>query len=155
MEPLIVLIVLFILTAIATRVIKKKWLFIGAGKTAMSVMLLFTAIGHFKYPDGMALMLPGFIPFKTGIIWITGFIEVAAAIGLQIPRFQKITAWLLVLFFVLILPANIYAAIHHVNLKTATFDGNGPDYLWFRVPLQLFFTGWIYYFGIRKAGVTK
>jgi uncharacterized membrane protein len=118
-------------------------------------MLLVTAIGHFLYPAGMALMLPDFIPFKKEVIYLTGIIEVAAAIGLLIPRFQKLTAWLLILFFVMILPANIYAAIHHVNLTTATYDGSGLNYLWFRIPLQVLFIAWVYYFAIKNKAFTS
>jgi uncharacterized membrane protein len=116
------------------------------------MMLLFTGVSHFLYPEGMALMLPGFIPFKKEVIYLTGVIEIAAAVGLLIPRYRKLTAWLLIIFFLAILPANIHAAINHVNLRTATFDGAGVNYLWFRVPLQIFFIAWVYYFGIKKHG---
>lgn len=131
--------------------IKHGWKFPLAGRIAMSVMLLLTGIGHFIYPAGMALMLPDFIPFKMELIYFTGLIEIAAAIGLLIPRIQKLTAWLLIIFLISIFPANIYAAIHHVNLQTATYDGSGLSYLWFRVPLQILFIGWVYYFGIRNV----
>ena len=121
-----------------------------AGRIAMSVMLLFTALGHFLYPEGMALMLPDFIPFKKAMIYLTGCIEIAAANGLQIPRLRKLTGWLLIIFFILILPANIHAAIHHVNLETGRYDGNGLNYLWFRIPLQIFFIGWVYLFAVKN-----
>ena len=151
MEPLIILVIIFLLAIVITRIIKKKWQLNLAGRITMSVLLLFTEAGHFIYPDGMALMLPGFIPYKLEVIYVTGIIEILAAIGLLIPRYHKLTAWLLILFLVLILPANIYAAIHHVNLKTAANDGRGVNYLWFRIPLQLLFIAWAYYFGIKKA----
>ena len=73
-----------------------------------------------------------------------------AAIGLLIPRFQRLTSILLILFFIVLLPANIYAAMLRVNLQTANFDGKGPSYLWIRVPLQLVFIGWVWYFGYRR-----
>ena len=152
MEPLIVLITVFLLALVITRIIKKKWLFAFAGRITMSTLLLFTAAGHFVYPEGMALMLPGFIPYKLEVIYVTGILEILAAIGLLIPRYQKLTAWLLIIFFIAILPANIYAAIHQVNLTTANYDGRGLNYLWFRVPLQLLFIAWVYYFAIKKAG---
>ena len=152
MEPLVILIVVFIITLLTTKAIKKVWLYSFAGCVAMSVMLLFTGVSHFLYPEGMALMLPGFIPFKKEVIYLTGVIEIAAAVGILIPRYRKLTAWLLIVFFLAILPANIHAAINHVNLRTATFDGNGVNYLWFRVPLQIFFIAWVYYFGIKKHG---
>ena len=150
MEPLITLIVFFIITLVSARMIRKAWLYSFAGCVAMSVMLTFTGISHFLFPEGMALMLPGFVPFKKEVIYLTGVIEMAAAAGLLIPRFRKITAWLLIIFFIAILPANIHAAIHHVNLRTASFDGSGLNYLWFRVPLQILFIAWVYYFGIKK-----
>ena len=150
MEPLIVLIVAFGITLLTAKLIKRAWLYSFAGCFAMSLMLIFTGIGHFLYPNGMALMLPDFIPYKKELIYLTGVIEIAAAVGLLLPRFRKLTAWSLIIFFIAILPANIYAAYHHVNLKTASLDGSGLDYLWFRVPLQILFIAWVYYFGIKK-----
>lgn len=151
MEPLVVLLVTFLLNAISAKIIRQKWMLVFAGKTAMSVMLLFTAIGHFLFPEGMALMIPEFIPNEKELIYLTGIIEIAAAIGLLFLRSQRMTAWLLILFFIMILPANIYAAIHHVSIKMANYDGQGVNYLWFRIPLQLFFIAWVFYFGIKKA----
>lgn len=95
-------------------------------------------------------MLPEFIPFKTETVYLTGVIEIIAAIGLFIPNLRVVTAWLLIAFFILILPANIYAAVKHINYQKGTFDGNGLTYLWFRVPLQFFFIVWVYLSAIRK-----
>ena len=115
----------------------------------MSVMLLFTATGHFLFPQGMALMIPDFIPFKREVVLLTGLIEIAAAIGLLVPRLQVITAWLLIAFFILVLPANIHAAIQHIDYQTGARTGSGLAYLWFRIPLQVFFILWTYFSAIR------
>jgi len=117
-----------------------------AGRIAMSAMLIFTAIGHFVYTEGMAMMLPDFVPYAKEMIYFTGGLEIAAAAGLFFPRLRKVVAWLLVIFFIQILPANIYAAIHQVDYQKGTLEGAGPEYLWFRVPLQLFFILWVYFF---------
>ena len=114
----------------------------------MSVMLLFTAIAHFAYSKGMAMMLPAFIPFKTLIVYLTGVIEIMAAIGLQLDYLRVTTAWLLIIFFILILPANIYAAKAQVDYQKGDLTGNGTTYLWFRIPLQILFIVWTYYFCI-------
>jgi uncharacterized membrane protein len=150
MQPLFILIGTFILVLVVSRIIKKNWRPYFAGKLAMSVMLVFTASGHFLFPDGMALMLPESIPFRKEIIYATGVIELAAAVGILIPRFQRLTGWLLIIFFISILPANIYAAMHRVNLQTASYDGKGLEYLWFRIPLQILYIEWVYYFVIGK-----
>lgn len=110
----------------------------------MSAMLLMTALGHFLFAEGMAMMLPDFIPFKMEVVYFTGILEIAAAIGLQLPRWRELAGWLLVIFLILVLPANIYAALNNVNLETATYNGEGIAYLWYRIPLQIFFILWIY-----------
>jgi uncharacterized membrane protein len=55
---------------------------------------------------------------------------------------------MLIVFFLSILPANVNAAIKRIDYQKGTSTGKGVQYLWFRVPLQLFFIGWVYYFGI-------
>lgn len=150
MKPFIILLAVFTITLIILRVRRHKYDWPLAGRIAMSVMLLFTAIGHFAFTEGMAMMIPSSLPFRVELVYFTGIIEIAAAIGLLLPSLRKITGWLLILFLVLVLPANIYAALHHVNYQAATLDGNGPDYLWFRVPLQIFFIGWVYLCAIRN-----
>lgn len=121
-----------------------------SGRIAMSVMLLIIGTAHFIYTRGITLMLPGFIPFKEEIIYLTGIIEFAAAVGLHLPRFRKMTARLLILYFVLILPANIYAAFIHLNEQTGTLDGRVPESLWYRIPLQIVFIAWIYFSSLNK-----
>ncbi len=148
MKVLIILLFTFILSLITTKIISGNFDYILSGNIAMSVMLAITAIGHFIYTTGMILMIPSFIPFKKEMVYITGIIEIAAAIGLLIPGLKHLTAILLIIFFLLILPANINAAIKKVDFQNATFNGSGTKYLWFRVPLQIFFIAWIIYFGL-------
>jgi len=150
MKPLIILLSMFALSLLATKLFRGKYQFALSGRIAISAMLLFTAIGHFAFSEGMAMMLPGFIPYKIEIVYLTGIIEIAAAIGLLISRFRIITAWLLIVFFLMILPANVYAAINHVDYQKGTFEGAGPTYLWFRVPLQILFIVWTYLSSIKS-----
>lgn len=150
MKPLIVLLIVFIVSLVVTRIAYGHFEFAISGRIAMSAMLLFTAIGHFAFTKGMAQMLPAFVPFKTAIIYLTGIIEIGAAIGLMFPISSVATAWLLIVFFILILPANIYAAIHHIDYQKGTFDGNGLTYLWFRIPLQIVFVVWTYLSAIKN-----
>jgi uncharacterized membrane protein len=148
MLPLFVLLGAFIISLLAIKLFTKKINYSLSGRIAMSVMLLFTAIGHFAFSEGMALMMPDFIPFKKALVYITGVIEICAAIGLVFSRISKLTAWLLIIFFLFILPANINAALKNIDYQTGSNTGPGINYLWFRVPLQVFFIIWTYYFGI-------
>jgi uncharacterized membrane protein len=148
MKPLIVLISAFVLCLCATYIIGHVNIDVS-GRAAMSLMLVFTAIGHFKFTEGMAMMLPAFIPAKKQIVLATGVIEIAAAIGLLVSSTVQITGISLIIFFALILPANIYAAVKKINLERADHTGNGLGYLWFRIPEQIFFIAWVYFFAIK------
>jgi len=150
MKPLIVLVSVFGISLLATKIYRGNYEFAISGRIAMAIMLLFTAIAHFVFTKGMAMMLPNFIPYKIEVVYLTGVIEITAAIGLFIPNLRIVTAWLLIVFFILILPANIYATIKQIDYQKGTFDGNGPTYLWFRIPLQVLFIIWTYLSSIKS-----
>lgn len=144
MKPLIILVSVFAIALVANKIFNSNYEFALSARIAMSAMLLFTAIGHFIFTKGMTMMLPEFVPYKKEIIYLTGIIEIAAALGLLMANFRIVTAWLLIAFFICMLPANIYAAVKQVNYQQGTFDGNGLTYLWFRIPLQALFIVWTY-----------
>src|SRR6187431_1084270 len=138
MKPLIVLLVTFVLSSLVIKWMTKQTDYQLAGRISMACMLLFTAMGHFLFSKGMVAMIPDFLPYKSQIVFLTGILEILFALGLLLPNQQYLTAWLLIGFFVLILPANIKAAFEHINYQTGTFDGPGLTYLWLRIPMQLF-----------------
>lgn len=151
MNPLIVLLTAFIISLFAVKLIQGAYKFALSGRIALSAMLIFTAIGHAVYTDGMVMMLPDFIPYKKEMVYFTGVIEIAAVIGLHISRLRVLAAWLLILFFLIILPANIKASIDHVDYQKTTFGGNSLNYLWFRIPLQILFIVWTYLCAIKTS----
>ena len=149
MKPLIVLVGTFIISAGILKIFTKELNLQLAGRIAMACMLVFTSIGHFAFMEGMAAMVPSFIPFKKGLVVGTGIAEILFSICLLFSQYQKLTGWLLIVFFILILPANIKAALQEINYQTGQMNGPGGNYLWFRVPLQLFFILWVYGYSIR------
>lgn len=154
METLIVLLGVFTIALLFVKLTSKRFEISKAARIAMAAMLAFTAVSHFVFTKGMAMMV-SFLPWPTGIVYATGIIELVAAVGLLIPKTRLLTAQLLVLFFIVLLPANIYAASHTINLQTASYNGKGLSYLWFRVPLQLLFIGWVYFSSIRNQILNK
>ncbi|WP_422858242.1 hypothetical protein ACOKFD_12575 [Flagellimonas sp. S174] len=149
MKPLLVLLSSFVIAIFIVKLIYKHYDFALSARIAMAIMLCFTAMGHFVYSKGMSMMIPEFIPFKTSFVHLTGLFEILLAIGLLIPKLQVISGWMLIIFLVFMLPANVYAAIHQVNYQKGTFDGHGLTYLWFRIPLQVLFIVWTYISSIR------
>lgn len=150
MKPLIVLLTVSLLILIFLKKVKGVYEFSLSARIGMSVMLIFTALGHFLFAEGMSMMIPDVMPYKRELVNITGIFEIFGAIGLLIPSFRKVTAWLLIAFFILIFPANIKASVNQLNYQTGTFDGHSLNYLWFRIPLQFLFIVWVYFSVIRK-----
>ncbi|MEO8403606.1 MAG: hypothetical protein ABI480_03390 [Chitinophagaceae bacterium] len=149
MKPLIVLLITFLIALFSLKITGGQYDVALAGRIAMAVMLVFTSIGHFAFTKGMEMMMPEFIPFKKAFVYFTGVLEIVFAIGLLLSNYHVITGWVMIAFFILLLPMNVYAAVRHVNHEKATYDGNGPTYLWFRVPLQILFILWTYFSAIN------
>ncbi|WP_293946957.1 MULTISPECIES: DoxX family protein [unclassified Sphingobacterium] len=148
--PEAVLPIVFFISLLIIKITRKELHYVLSARIAMSAMLIITGIAHFVYTKGMTMMLPDFVPYKVTVIYSTGILEILAAASILIPKFQKVTGCLLLLFFVLILPSNIYAALNKVNMENATYNGEGIHYLWYRIPLQFFFIAWVYYSCIKS-----
>ncbi|WP_051806819.1 hypothetical protein [Streptomyces sp. NRRL F-2664] len=110
----------------------------------MAVMLLFTASAHFVpsavgpvpgHHDLVALV-PPFVPFPRLAVYATGVLELLGAAGLVREATRPTAGLGLAALFVLMLPANIYAAVAQVPLA-----GEPATPLWFRIPEQVLFIG--------------
>ena len=150
MKPLILLIAVFILSAVLSRFTTGNWHLIFNGNLAMCLMLCFTALGHFKFTKGMTMMVPGSIPFKMELVYVTGIAEIVLGLALLFPSLRYVAGLILTVLFILMLPANIHAAIKHINYETAAYDGKDIRYLWIRVPMQVLFILWVFYFSVKK-----
>lgn len=150
MKPLLTLISVFIVALLVSWASGRSNIIL-AGNIAMSAMLVFTAIGHLVFAKGMVMMIPAFIPFKKQLVLLTGIFELLAAIGLLFTPYRLFTSIALVCFFILVLPANTYAATHKVNYQKANYEGSGTGYLWSRIPMQVLFIAWVFYSGIHSG----
>ena len=148
MMPLIVLLFTFFTLFIIGRFYSKLSINI-AGRFAFSLMFVFTGVSHFSFAKGMVMSMPDIIPFKLMFVYLTGIIEIFLAIFFLVNRYKQLIARVIIVFLIVVLPANIWAAINHVDIPSATYNGPGLAYLWFRVPLQILFIIWVYNFGIK------
>ncbi|MFP9098447.1 hypothetical protein ACLI09_05275 [Flavobacterium sp. RHBU_24] len=146
MKPLIVLLAVFFIALITSFILYANWNFSFSGRLALAVMLLFTAFGHFKFPEGMVLMMPDFIPAKKALVYVTGIMEIAFAVTIMIPETRYMAGIGLLIFLILIFPANIHASFNTVNIEEANYNGPGLKYLWFRIPFQLLLLLWVWIF---------
>lgn len=149
MKPLIVLLVTFALLLAGTYFVTGQANYLLAGNGALAVMLVFTGLAHFAFTQGMMLMLPAWLPFRRGLVYATGVLEIAGGVGLLWPTTRPLAAASLLVFFAVVLPANVHAARTRLDYQKGELTGPGTGYLWFRVPLQLLFMAWAWYFGLH------
>jgi uncharacterized membrane protein len=144
MAPLIFLLGSFTTLYLVNRFFLDRRLSLSfIGRFAMAVMLTVTGIVHFTSTDWMVAMVPDALPAKRELVYFTGVCELAAAVGLLWERFSKLTSVMLIIFFIAIRPTNIADALK-----------NEPLYLLFRVPEQIFFIWWVWYFGVRSTAAS-
>lgn len=149
MKLLTILFITFILTLLGTKIFQGDWNFLFSGNLGMAVFIIFTGLSHFKFQKGMEMMIPDFIPAKMFWVYCTGFIEIAAGIGLMIPSIRELTAFLLIIFYMLVFVANINSSKKNINIFKADYTGPGMNYLYReRILMQIILIAWTWYFGI-------
>lgn len=148
MATLIVLgISLILLRGLGWLGVKRLSSWRDAARCAMVIMLLFTAASHFtSMKHDFAAMIPAPLPRGLWVVYLTGVLEIAGAIGLLIPRFRKVAAICLVLLLIAMFPANVNAAINGIPLR-----GEAPTALWLRLPMQVLFIWIIWWTSIKRS----
>ena len=148
MAPLVILLVVFGFLYVLDRYVLGGKIGLSlSGRIAMAAMLVATGISHFTNADAMIAMMPDFVPAKRELVYFTGICELAAVVGLIWNKTARLASILLIVFFLLVLPANIAGSLKSVNFGGMEY---GPLYLLFRVPLQVFFIWWVWWFGLRE-----
>jgi len=110
-------------------------------RIGVTILFLFTGIGHFIRTEDMAAMMGKGFPQAILAVQVTGILELLAAISIWLPKLCQATGRCLALMMILFLPLNIWAAIQELP-----FGGHalGPIYLLARVPFQFFLIWWIF-----------
>ncbi len=116
-----------------------------AARIGIAALFLFTGAAHFsKLKRDMAAMVP---PPFTGALWViymTGVLEIAGAVGLLLPALSRVAGWCLIALLIALFPANVYAALKSVHL-----GGRTATPLWFRTPLQIFWIAVLWWATLR------
>ena len=128
MAPFVVQVVATILA----RWFVRSWR--DAIRVGLGIMFFFTAASHFSgLKHDLAAMIPPPFTGELSVIYVTGVLQIAGAMGLMMPRTRLWAAWSLAAMLVGLFPANVYAAMTGVTL-----GGSPATSLWIRTPLQLF-----------------
>jgi uncharacterized membrane protein len=125
-----------------------RWFMPGrdAVRCGLAVMFVFTGGSHFSsLRHDLAAMIPPPFTGSLTLIYLTGALEIAGAIGLLAPKFRRHAAWGLTMMLVALFPANVYAAVAGVTL-----NGTPATALWLRTPLQLFWIATLWWSTLQR-----
>jgi uncharacterized membrane protein len=116
------------------------------GCIGLALVFVFTGVGHFLTPGPMALMIPPIVPYRQEMIYLSGVVEILAALALLPAATRRAAGWFIIALLIMLLPINVYAAMERVPIGGHAW---GPVYLLIRVPLQAILVAWCYRFAVR------
>jgi uncharacterized membrane protein len=140
----VLIIALLVLRGLGALGVRRFATWTASGAHALAVMLVMTASAHFV-PAGVTVMpthadlvamVPPFVPAPGLTVYATGVLELLGAIGLVLTRTRRAAGFGLAVLFLLLLPANVYAAVADVP-----FHGEAASPLWQRIPEQVLYIG--------------
>lgn len=113
-----------------------------------ALFFIFAGIAHFLQGEGFATMIPEWVPFRLGLIYVTGVLEIVLAVLLLIPSTRKQARFWTVVYLILIFPANIYAAI--AGIPAPGQEEANELLLWIRLLFQPLLIWWVLWAAKQK-----
>ncbi len=104
----------------------------------LSLFLIYAGVQHFLKPVFYEPFVPDFLPFKIGVIYVSGAIEIILGILLMVPKYTKIAATGIIILMLVFLPVHIW----DVFSDTPAIGSHQAALI--RLPFQLLFIGWAY-----------
>jgi uncharacterized membrane protein len=108
-----------------------------------TVVMVGAGANHFIDPETYIAMMPDLLPAHRALVYLSGIAEIAGGLGLILPATRRLAAWGLVALFVAVFPANVNMAVNQLPLGGMEVPAWA---LWARLPLQLLFIAWAYWF---------
>lgn len=83
---------------------------------------------HMTAVDALVSITPAWVPFPRAVVSITGWLELAGAVGLLLPQTRRAAGLALALYILAVWPANIHQALAHIVVPPI------PDSWWYHGP---------------------
>lgn len=116
----------------------------------LAIAMVVVGILHFTHTEGFEKIIPDFLPYHLPLVYGSGFLEVLAGVGLLIPSVSRFAAWFLVVFYIVIFPANLYQAVNNIEVAGLPHD---PPLIWLRFPFLALLVAWAWW--LTKEDVTE
>jgi len=99
----------------------------------ISLSFLVAGSLHFVATDTETKLVPTFLPWRRGLVLLSGVAEIVGALGLLHPRTRRPATYGLAALLVAVFPANINHAVNNIQIG----DAPAPAlYHWLRLPAQ-------------------
>jgi uncharacterized membrane protein len=100
-------------------------------RIALAIFFIGGLFLHLNSTDALVRITPDWVPWPREAVLITGWLEIAGAIGLLWPRTRRLAGIALAVYIVAVWPANMKHAFEHIVLPTI------PDSWWYHGPRLL------------------
>ena len=88
-------------------------------RALLALLFISSGIAHFANPQPFVQIVPPFLPWPLGLVWISGFFEILGGAGLLVPPLRRSAGIGLIALLVAVYPANIYMAVSNVPFGAA------------------------------------
>ncbi len=116
----------------------------------MAAIYIVSGMIHFIDADAYIAIMPGYLPWHSQLVFLSGVAELTLGIGVLVPATRMVAAWGIILLLIVIFPANLSVAMNDL-----AYVGDEPSTLlnWLRLPFQLVLIAWAYWY--TKPDVTE
>jgi uncharacterized membrane protein len=101
-------------------------------------LLLIAGVAHLVAPDLFLRIMPDWAPWKYFWVVVSGIAELLLGVGLLLPRWRILAAWLTIAMLAAYIPVHVFDLLRDqpvVGSKTIAIV---------RLPVQLLLMGWVY-----------
>lgn len=105
----------------------------------LGVLMVLAGIVHFVNPDPYLMIMPDYLPWHEGLVFITGVFEILLGVAVFVPKLRSQAGWGLVALLIAMWPANIWMASEAIQPPGMEMS---TPVAWVRVAFQAVFIYW-------------
>ena len=105
------------------------------------LFFVLAGVNHFVSPAFYLNIMPPYLPWHIGLVYISGVCEIGLGLLLLLRRWSVVAGWGLIALLIAVFPANLHMALHQELYPTLP-----PLGLWLRLPIQGLLIAWAYWY---------
>jgi len=109
----------------------------------MGALYIGAGILHFLITPRYMAIMPPYLPAHRTLVFISGAAEIAGGLGILAPNtaIRRAAAWGLIALLIAVMPANVNMLVNHADFPVIPLW-----VLWARLPLQIPFIYWAWFY---------